>query len=195
MITHVVLSNSFTRQLKRLHRVGGMAKVVAKHAEAIIEQWVCGDVKSPRQLTRNTLYGEGRIKDCRKYDLVEAYRLLTVMVEDHLIFLFVGTHDECDQWIRHNTGWEPEGRKRGDRILPVQKAILRTADEDAEPKEDETAEDCLLREINERDLRIIFSGICRSRVNQQRAEPSQNLVRRQGHQGQRLRLFLPSQDR
>jgi len=170
MITHVVLSNSFTRQLKRLHRVGGMAKVVAKHAEAIIEQWVCGDVKSPRQLTRNTLYGEGRIKDCRKYDLVEAYRLLTVMVEDHLIFLFVGTHDECDQWVRHNTGWEPEGRKRGDRILPVQKATLGTADEDVEPKEDKTAEDCLSREIDERDLRIVFSGICRSRVNQQRDE-------------------------
>jgi len=174
MITHVVLSNSFTRQLKRLDRAGGMAKAAAEHAEAIIQQWVCGDVKSPRQLTRSTLYGEGRIKDCRKYDLVDAYRLLTVMAEDHLIFLFVGTHDECDQWIRHNTGWEPEGRKRGDRILSVQEAILETADEDLEPEEDETAEDYLFREIDERDLRIIFSGICRSRVNQQRAESNMN---------------------
>lgn len=192
MISHVLLRNHFIRQLKRLRRVGGMAKAVAEHAEAIIQQWVCGDVTSPRQLTRSTLYGEVRIKDCRKYDLVDAYRLLTVMAEDHLIFLFVGTHDECDQWIRHNTGWEPEGKKNGDRILPVQKPIPRTADEDVEPKEDETAEDYLLGEINERDLRIIFSGICRSRVNQQLAEPSQNL---EGHQGQRLRLFLPSQDR
>ncbi len=170
MISHVLLSSNFARQLKRLYRVGGLAKAAAEHAEVIIQQWVCGEVTSPRQLARSTLYGEGRIKDCRKYDLVDAYRLLTVMAEDHLIFLFVGTHDECDQWIRHNTGWVPEGRKRGDRILPVQNAILRTADEDLEPKEDETAEDYLLREIDERDLRIVFSGICRSRVNQQRDE-------------------------
>ena len=170
MISHVLLDNNFTRQLKRLHQAGGIAKVVAEHAEAIIREWVSGKVKSPRQLTRSTHSGEGRIKDCWKYDLVEAYRLLTVMAEDHLIFLFVGTHDECDQWIVHNRGWEPGLEKRGSKILPVQELSLPMAGEEAEPEEDEAAEDYLSKEIDERDLRIIFSGICRSRADQHQAE-------------------------
>ena len=171
MISHVLLSNNFTRQLKRLHQAGGMAKVVAEHAEAIIQEWVSGKVKSPRELTRSTRSGEGRIKDCWKYDLVEAYRLLTVMAEDHLILLFVGTHDECDQWIVHNRGWEPRFEKRGNKILPVQKVTQQAAPEEAESEEDEAAGDYLSEKIDERDLRIIFSGICRSRADQQQAEP------------------------
>lgn len=171
MITHVILSSNIIRQLKHLHQTGGMAKAVAEHAEAIIQQWVSGEMESPRQLTRSTRSGERRIKDCWKYDLVKAYRLLTVMAADHLIFLFVGTHDECDQWIRHNRGWEPEGEKKGDKILPVQRTTLQTAAEEADLEEDEAAEDYLSENIDERDLRIIFSGICRSRTDQQQAEP------------------------
>ena len=170
MISYVLLSSNFTRQLKRLHQAGGTAKVVVEHAEAIIQQWVSGEVKSPRQLTRSTRYGEGRIKNCWKYDLFEAYRLLTVMAEDHLIFLFVGSHDECDQWIGHNRGWEPGVEKRGNKILPVHQATLRASAEE-ESDEDEAAEDYLLDEIDERDLRIIFSGICRARADQKQAEP------------------------
>lgn len=171
MITQVLLSNNFTRQLKRLHRAGGMRKAVAEHAEAIIQEWVSGKVQSPRQLTRSTRSGEGRIRDCWKYDLVDAYRLLTVMAEDYLIFLFVGTHDECDQWIVHNRGWEPGLEKRGSRILPVLGASPGTVPEEIEPDEEEEPEEYLSRAIDERDLRIIFSGICRSRADQRPIEP------------------------
>lgn len=170
MITQVLLSNNFTRQLKRLHRAGGMRKAVAEHAEAIIQEWVSGKVQSPRQLTRSTRSGEGRIRDCWKYDLVDAYRLLTVMAEDYLIFLFVGTHDECDQWIVHNRGWEPRFEKGWNKILPVQEVTQRAGVEEAESGEDEAAEDYLSMKIDERHLRIIFSGICRSRADQQQAE-------------------------
>lgn len=164
MISYVLLSNSFTRQLRRLHQGGGTAKAVAEHAEAIIQQWVSGEVKSPRQLTRSTRYGEGRIKNCWKYDLFEAYRLLTVMAKDHLMFLFVGSHDECDQWICHNRGWEPGEEKRENKILPVQQATLSAAT--AEAQQDEAAEDYLLEDIDEGDLRLIFSGICRAGAGQ-----------------------------
>lgn len=171
MITHVILSSNFIRQLKHLRQTGGMAKAVAEHAEAIIQQWVSGEMVSPRQLTRSTRSGERRIKDCWKYDLIEACRLLTVMAEDHLIFLFVGTHDECDQWLRHNKGWEPEGAKKGDKVLPVQRTTPQTAAEEAAFEEDEAPEDYLSGEIDERDLRIIFAGICRSRAEQPQAAP------------------------
>jgi hypothetical protein len=167
MIRYVILDNNLTRQLKRLHQAGGMAKAIAEHAEAVIQQWVSGELERPKQSTRGTRFGEARIKNCLKYDLVEAYRLLAVMDGDHLIFLFVGSHDECDQWVSHNSGWEPGLNKRRNAILPVQQAALK-AEEEAEPEDEEgEAVDYPAREINERDLRIIFSGICRSRAHQQ----------------------------
>lgn len=97
------------RQLKRLHRTGGIAKVVAEHAEAIIQQWVSGNVRSPRQLTRSTRYGDARIKDCWKYDLVEAYRLLTVMAEDQFFAVptpyyacneYTSAYNKCERTTR-----------------------------------------------------------------------------------------------
>jgi hypothetical protein len=164
MIRYLLLDNILTRQLKRLHQAGGKAKVAAQHAEAIIQQWLSGEVTRPRQLTRSTRYGEARIKNCLKYDLVEGYRLLAVMDEDRLMFLFVGSHDECDQWICHNSGRWSGLKKRRNEILPVQHTTMEAAAAEAEHQEEE-AEDYLLREIDERDLRIIFSGICRSRAD------------------------------
>jgi hypothetical protein len=166
MIRYVLLDSNLGRQLKRLHQAGGMAKVAAEHAEEIIRQWVSGDVKRPKQLTRGTRYGEARIKNCLKYDLVEAYRLLAVLDGDRIIFLFFGSHDDCDQWIFHNTGWEPGLVKRRNEILPVQHPILEAATEEPESQEDDGTDDYVHREIDERDLRIIFSGICRSRAAQ-----------------------------
>lgn len=166
MIQSVVLANSFARQLKRLYQAGGTAIIIAEHAAAIIQQWVSGEINNPRKLNRNTRYGEARIKNCLKYDLVEAYRLLAVMDGESLIFVFIGNHDDCDQWLDHNKGWEPELEKRRTTILPVQHPIFRSIAEEPAAEEGEAAEDYFLAEIPERDLRIIFSGICRTRANQ-----------------------------
>lgn len=164
MISSVLLSNNFARQLKRLHRAGGSARIVAKHAEAVIQQWVSGEVSNPRQLNRNTRYGEARLKNSFKYDLVEAYRLLAVMDGERLIFLFVGSHDECDQWFYHNKGWDPGLEKKGGTILPVRPGPSPATPEGSDAADDEIAENDFFAEINERDLRLIFSGICRARA-------------------------------
>lgn len=168
MIRYVILDNKLTRQLKRLHQAGGTASAIAEHAEAIIQQWVSGEVRRPKELARSTRYGEARIKNCLKYDLVEAYRLLAAIDGDRLIFLFVGSHDECDQWVSHNSGWGPGLKKRRNEILPVQRNGPKPAGEETVPEEEQdSAVDCPGWEIDERDLRMIFSGICRSRSHQE----------------------------
>ncbi len=171
MIRYVHLDKNLTRQLRRLHQAGGRSKSAAEHAEAIIRQWLSGEIRRPKQSTRSTRFGETRIKNCFKYDLVEAYRLLAVIDEDHLIFLFVGSHSECDQWICHNIGWKPGVMKRRNEILPVRRTSMKPAAGDGQSEEGNEAEDYILREIDEQDLRIIFAGICRSRGNRGAGNP------------------------
>jgi superfamily I DNA/RNA helicase len=46
-----------------------------------------------------THHGETRLPDCEKYDIGSGYRLVVQYSGDHGIFVFVGTHDETDQWL------------------------------------------------------------------------------------------------
>ncbi|HMT92527.1 hypothetical protein [uncultured Thiothrix sp.] len=51
-----------------------------------------------------TNHGENRIQYCRKYDLHNASRLVTQQGEDICTFLFVGTHEEVEEWLDTNRG-------------------------------------------------------------------------------------------
>jgi hypothetical protein len=166
MVRYVQLDKKLVKQLKRLHKAGGNSRLAAEHAENIIQQWLSGEVKSPRQLTRSTRYGDTRIKNCFKYDLVHAYRLLAVKDGDQLLFLFVGPHDECDQWINHNSGWEPgiEERENETRYVLADRMTLMAEEPGVEV--DDADDDYLMKPIGEKDLRIIFAGICRSGTEQ-----------------------------
>jgi hypothetical protein len=174
MVRYVQLDKRLIKQMKRLLKAGGNSRLAAEHAENIIRQWLSGEVKSPRQLTRGTRYGEARIKNCLKYDLVHAYRLLAVKDGDQLFFLFVGPHDECDQWINHNTGWEPGVEERGNKTLYVVADGMTIMAEEAEADADDADDECLLKAIDEKDLRIIFAGICRSGAEQDSAQTDRN---------------------
>ncbi|MEX3763694.1 UvrD-helicase domain-containing protein [Paraburkholderia phenoliruptrix] len=51
-----------------------------------------------------TNHGESRIQHCTKYDLMGACRLVTVQHDGICLFLFTGTHDDCDEWLERNKG-------------------------------------------------------------------------------------------
>ena len=174
MLRYVQLDKKLVKQLKRLHKAGGNSKLAAEHAENIIQQWLSGEVKSPKRLTRGTRYGEARIKNCLKYDLVHAYRLLAVKDGDQLFFLIVGPHDECDQWINHNSGWEPGTEERGNETRYVLADRLTLMAEEPEAEADDGDDDTLLKPIDEKALRIIFAGICRSGTERDNAQTCRN---------------------
>lgn len=52
--------------------------------------------------SRQTANGENRIRHCRKYNLSDGCRLITIFNQDTHIFVFLGSHDECDDWIEKN---------------------------------------------------------------------------------------------
>ena len=56
--------------------------------------------------------GEIRIRNCVKYDLPSAYRLVTVENEIRFL-LYVGSHDDVDQWLDNNAGLVPTVNSKG----------------------------------------------------------------------------------
>lgn len=60
----------------------------------------------PEAIARLTKRGEGRIDKCRKLDLGGGYRLIYFVDGAVCILPYIAAHDECDRWLKRNTGFE-----------------------------------------------------------------------------------------
>lgn len=157
MIRKIHCDSRLVKQKDLLCKAGKKAALAAKKAEDILEKMIDG--MAPREISGLTRHGEYRIQNCMKFDLGSGYRLITSKWEDQFYVLFIGTHDECHRWLENNRGWEPGYAKNGFESRAVTKAkpgrrIVRSADLDMEEPED------FIGRIDEKDLRIIFRGIC-----------------------------------
>lgn len=134
--------------------------MAANRAKKIVARFTtdeAGGVMPPGRLTRN---GEARIKKCIKFDLVRGYRLVGIMREDGIKFAFVGSHDECDHWIKNNSGIEPV-LKKNDVQVPKSIPVEVAGDRKPQCTSNEADYDALvLGDITDQDLRIIFRGLC-----------------------------------
>lgn len=128
-----------------------------KSAEAIIENIASG--MALWEAGSFTCHGEYRIKNCVKFNLGSGYRLITSKWGVRLYVLYVGTHDECHRWLENNKGWRPESEKKRIESLPVENQqtdheINRRNGLDSEDPQD------YLNHIRQKDLRVIFRGLC-----------------------------------
>jgi hypothetical protein len=160
MILRIYRDANLNKRLAALRRAGGQAAIAADHAEAIIDRLITRGIRGLGQTGRFTRYGDARIKNCIKYDLVQGYRLVGVKKEDELIFLYVGSHDDCDLWIRHNIGIEPMMDKRRSQVLPVQGPVPEVSSAPRIPEPEPDYDEELLKGIDDKDLRKIFRGLC-----------------------------------
>lgn len=152
-----------TKQLKAMLKGGANAAAAAGHAQRIIDQLVEEGIRDPKLMGRLTRYGEARIKNCVKFDLVRAYRLVGVLLNDGIAFLYVGSHDECDRWIRNNAGLEPVLDKKRNIVMEVKETAAEQTEAESEAEADEPEPDydeLLLKDLSEQDLMKIFSGLC-----------------------------------
>lgn len=134
--------------------------MAANHAKQIARNFAVDGYSGtmpPGRLTRN---GEARIKKCIKFDLVYGYRLLGIMREDGIKFAFVGSHDECDLWIRNNSGLEPFLKKKDIQVPGSSPAGVIEAREPQCASDEPDYDELVLRDITDQDLRIIFRGLC-----------------------------------
>jgi hypothetical protein len=149
----------FNQNLENLRQKGGTASMAAAKAEAVMRQITGIQEKGLRKQFRFTRRGEYRIKYCGKYDLGCGHRLVFIRRDGHIVFLYVGSHDDCCRWIERN-------RRVAYKIDDMTNAIRITRDPSVESKrnlhkteEDPDADEYeakLMRRLDEKTLRKIF---------------------------------------
>jgi hypothetical protein len=154
----------FHKKMEKMYRAGGMADMAARQAWELIRDLAGKDSLSARLRGLLTQHGDARIKNCYKFDLCGAYRLVYVWQEGCFVFLFLGSHDETDMWIRNNTGMTPD-TDRGEVVPPAAGVHEQEPEEIHEPEVGPGPAglhdlDVPLDEIlDQKTLREIFCGI------------------------------------
>jgi len=159
---------TFDRKLEDLRATGGFASVAAGKADQLICLIKNEKGDKPREQFRFTRYGEHRIKRCHKYSLGCGYRLVFIRKGCHVVLLYIGSHDDCSRWLERNSRmvYEFDGADHSTEIS------THTCMEDSSVPGDEIAEECradeyeeqLMRRIDDRTLRKVFSGLTRTRA-------------------------------
>jgi hypothetical protein len=152
----------FNKCLHKLRQAGGRSAFAAERAEAIIAT-LASAPGMPEQVHRLTKFGERRIDGCKKYDLGAGYRLVYVKDADHYVFLFVGTHDDCDRWLTNNKYLHDlqldrleDDARRVCEPTAVSDSVPPSTEADLEMDDD----DILMQQIDEPTLRRVFRGLC-----------------------------------
>jgi hypothetical protein len=147
----------FDRNLENLHSKSGSGSLAAGKAEEVIRNISCEKRRGARLQFRFTRKGEYRIKNCMKYDLGCGYRLVFIRENSHVIFLYVGSHDDCCRWIDRN-----KGRIHTIADTPhAMRAICSDSDGTSncvEEFEEDEYEARLMNRIDDKILRRIFSA-------------------------------------
>jgi len=153
----------FHKKMEKMERAGGMADLATRQAWRLIRDLAGEESLSPKLRSLLTLNGEARIKNCYKFDLCGAHRLVYVWQDGCFVFLFLGSHDETVMWIRNNMGIVPD-IARGE-VVPSLRQAPEPQQEDFSQEEEGQAGihdlDVPLDEVlDQKTLREIFPGIC-----------------------------------
>lgn len=95
----------FDSALHKLFKMGGQSKKRYEKATGIFEAINLGGLDAVKNF-RVTNHGESRVRSCVKFDLGDGFRLITQHANKCIVFLFVGNHDSCDDWLNRNRGLE-----------------------------------------------------------------------------------------
>ena len=94
------------KQIQKLIQMGGPFQKAGEKCKIMLY-----DVKYPSNNSFDVLtsfsithHGESRINHCVKYDLPGHCRLVTIQDNGWLILLYLGTHDDVDEWLDRNRG-------------------------------------------------------------------------------------------
>lgn len=158
MIERIHLDPKLKKCLAALKKGSSRAGLAAGRLETIVAEAECGRLP-PAEMVTFTHNGEARIKGCRKYDLGGGYRLVTLKNGGDLFLLFAGNHEECSRWIENNRDQLPL-EMITERCQTVERpASHGRAPTVASAQPDEEAETDWITPPDERDLRVVFSGL------------------------------------
>ncbi|SMP74145.1 hypothetical protein SAMN06295888_12247 [Desulfonatronum zhilinae] len=94
----------FSKKTAKMLKSGGNAEGAARQAREIIQDLADSGRLDPSVARKLTPNGEARMENCWKFNLPGGHRLVLTRQEEDYVFLFLGTHDETDTWIKNNSG-------------------------------------------------------------------------------------------
>ena len=155
---YVKICTKVERRIETLRQSGKAGKVIARKALSIIENLKLGAfLDYTEHIGTVTKYGEKRLKNCRKYDFGNGYRLITLQKGPTIFVPFLGTHDECQRWLEINNKSKHIASGKGTMVsVPEQEQKTKhtTCNETTELCPDEIPLD-----LNENILRTVFCGL------------------------------------
>ena len=160
MIYSIYHDPKFDDCLDMLREKGGTALIAVKKAEELINRILVKGREHSISIRKQTKNGEFRIKHCIKYDLGNGYRLVCVKKGARLAFLFIGTHDDCDRWIKRKKGLNYDMSNDcnfDSTLLTADTSVSSAVAEEMDPAEQ--YEEHLMRRIDNKILRTIFCGL------------------------------------
>lgn len=158
----------FSKKTAKMLKSGGKAEGAAWQARAIIQDLADSGRLDPNVARKLTSNGEARMENCWKFKLAGGHRLVLAKHEGDFVFLFLGTHDETDTWIKNNAGIKLD--ISGGEVVSRASGVLDhrdTLDESDTTKtlgppssDDDYFERPLHEFIDQNMLREIFQGLC-----------------------------------
>lgn len=147
----------FDKQLQAMHKAGKNERDIARRAEKIVNNLQADPLHEETEC-RRTHHGEKRVKGCRKYKLSCGFRLIGLKRGKRLIFTYIGSHADCQQWIDNH-------RKKQEMLesAPIRKTRSENCNKPISPVKPEPEidpyEEQLMAKIDEQMLCEIFSGL------------------------------------
>ncbi|HBI13929.1 MAG TPA: hypothetical protein DDY20_00115 [Desulfobulbaceae bacterium] len=158
-VVHV--SAKIERRIEDLKKDGRAGRALARRVSAIIESLAsvggCSYLDAAGGYTR---YGEKRIRNCRKYELGCGCRLVTLQRGEKVFVVFLGTHDECQRWLKNHSRLKEYYAGNGElfQIVDESPPPANPACADSAAYRDE-AEEELLSRLSDQVLRRVFCGL------------------------------------
>jgi len=153
-------SAQFYKKMQVMQKSGGKASDAAAQALKIIRELAERPDLSMILRNKLTTRGDARIEKCFKFDLGSGYRLVYIKKRGWFVFLFLGTHDECDTWMNNNAGLQPDINKAEVFVAREQSMCAGNQDLDADEPLDWNESDIPLHQIiDQKTLKEIFRGI------------------------------------
>lgn len=156
----------FSKKIQRMSRAGNKPTIAARQAQEIINTLANKNHLSHDACSKLSKNGEARIKNCLKFNLAGGHRMVAIKQEGWFVFLFLGTHDEADKWIKNNMDIRLEP-SQGEIVPPSRSAAKnQIAPESTEifehvgPASIHDLDVPLDKILDQKTLREIFSGIC-----------------------------------
>ena len=164
MVRFIHLERRFEKELEALWKHGETGETAAQKAEELIAALTRNGPPDIKKVWKLTGWGERRIEGCLKYDLGDGFRVICFRRGETLFVSYIGTHDDCHNWLDHFSGRHNWVAKENGTTITVQLSEPSEGPEAVPSDEDfdEDYDDLLMEQIDDKTLRKVFSGLLKN---------------------------------